>query len=331
MNDLGRMSVLGCGRWGSFHLWYGSRCGLAVTGWEPGDSEPFRMLAERRANRHLALPDDVTLTTDLDSALETDILVIATPSSELGGLCSVLRGRDLSRIHMILCMKGLEKGTGRRLSEIVRAGGLEPASLSAWVGPGHPSLLAAGQPTCMLIASDDDESSTLLADRLGSRLVRLYRSADMTGCELGAASKNVVGIAAGLLDGLGWQGLKGALMARAPLEVARLVTALGGDWRSVFGLSHLGDYEATLFSSLSRNRLMGECLATGRPYTEGLAEGVETCGALLLLASRTGVEMPITGAVERVLNGSTCPAEAVAGLFERPMKDEFPRSAGGAL
>lgn len=120
-------------------------------------------------------------------------------------------------------------------------------------------------------------------------------------------------------------------MARAPLEVARLVAALGGDWRSVFGLSHLGDYEATLFSPLSRNRLMGECLATGRPYTEGLAEGVETCGALLLLASRAGVEMPITAAVGRVLDGSTGPQDAVAGLFDRPLKDEFPRGAGGVL
>lgn len=331
MIGLGRMSVLGCGRWGSFHLWYGSRCGLGVTGWEPAGSEPFRLLARDRANRHLALPADVVLTTDLDSALDTDILVIATPSSELGGICSLLAGRDLSGIHLVLCMKGLERNTGRRLSEVVRAGGLEPASLSAWVGPGHPSLLAAGQPTCMLIASGDEESSALLADRLGSRLVRLYRSGDMTGCELGAASKNVVGIAAGLLDGLGWQGLKGALMARAPLEIARLVTALGGDWRSVYGLSHLGDYEATLFSPLSRNRLMGECLATGRPYTEGLAEGVETCGALLLLASRTGVEMPITEAVGRVLGGTAGPLEAVAGLFDRPMKDEFPRSPGGVL
>lgn len=328
MPGLNRMSVLGCGRWGSFHLWYGAGLDLEVTGWEPAGSESFAQLSRDRRNRYLALPDSVRLTSDLDEAVETDILIIAAPSCELAGICSVLSGRDLSGSHVILCMKGLEAGTGRRLSQVFLGSGIEPLSLSAWVGPGHPSLLVSGQPTCMLIASEEESASALLAGRLGSRLVRLYRSRDLAGCEIGAAAKNVVGIAAGILDGLGWQGLKGALIARAPLEVARLVSATGGDWRSIYGLAHLGDYEATLFSEHSRNRLRGECLATGRPYTEGLAEGVEACPALLLLASRTGVDMPITSAVGMVLDGRAAPRAAIEELFDRPLKEEFPSPPG---
>ncbi len=328
MPGLNRLSVLGCGRWGSFHLWYGATLGLEVTGWEPEGSLPFERLIRERRNRYLAIQPEVRLTVDIDQAVDTDILVISTPSGGLADVCALLSGRDISKVHLVLCMKGLEKGTGRRLSRIVCESGVEPRSISAWVGPGHPALLAAGQPTCMIIASEDETASSLLAGRLGGRLVRLYMSRDLAGCEIGAASKNVIGIAAGMLDGLGWQGLKGALMARAPLEVARLVSATGGDWRSVYGLSHLGDYEATLFSPHSRNRLKGECLATGRPYDEGLAEGVDTCGALLLLAARSGVEMPISDAVERVLDGKSTPREAAEGLFDRPLREEFPSAPG---
>ena len=324
MPGLNRLSVLGCGRWGSFHLWYGAGLDFEVKGWEPAGSEPFALLERERRNRYLVLPDGVRLTNDLDEALDTDLLIIATPSRELAGICGLLSGRDLCRTHVILCMKGLETGTGRRLSQVFLGSGIEPLSLSAWVGPGHPVLLVSGQPTCMLIASEDDSASALLVERLGSRLVRLYRSRDLAGCEIGAAAKNVIGIAAGILDGLGWQGLKGALMARAPVEVARLASATGGDWRSIYGLAHLGDYEATLFSEQSRNRLRGECLATGRPYTEGLAEGVEACAALILLAARTGVEMPITSAVGMVLDGRVAPRAAIEELFDRPLKEEFP-------
>ena len=100
----------------------------------------------------------------------------------------------------------------------------------------------------MIIASEDENDSVRIAKQLSSELIRFYWSRDIIGCEVGAAAKNVIGIAAGILDGLNHSGLKGALMARAPQEVARLVAAMGGDWRSVYGLSHLGDYEATLFS-----------------------------------------------------------------------------------
>jgi glycerol-3-phosphate dehydrogenase (NAD(P)+) len=219
-------------------------------------------------------------------------------------------------------MKGLEKNTGLRMSEVCSECGVEARSLSAWLGPGHPQELVSGVPTCMLVASSDEGDSGRISSVLGSSLIRFYRSQDLAGCEIGAAAKNVVGIAAGMLDGLGYSGLKGALMARAPQEVARVVAAAGGDWRSVYGLSHLGDYEATLFSRLSRNRALGEAIVKGGGQS-GLAEGVETSAALELLADRLGVEVPITSAVRAVIRGDFTAAEAIEKLFGRPSREEF--------
>lgn len=319
----GGVSVLGCGRWGSFHLWYSSRLGFRTAGWEPPGSEPLGRLSRERANDFLTLPPSVELTDDLGRMLDCEWLILAVPVQRLRELARSLSGRLPGDARAVLCMKGLERGTGLRPSEILREEGIA-SSVTAWVGPGHPALLVAGQPTCMLAVSEDEGMAAAVCSTFGSRLIRMYSSADMTGCELGAASKNVVGIAAGMLDGLGLPGLKGALMARAPLEMARLCEACGGSWRSAYGLAHLGDYEATLFSPHSRNRAWGEALATGGPLPGGTAEGVETCGAIELLAARSGVEVPITSAVGSVIRGESTPADAVSALFDRPVKGEFP-------
>jgi glycerol-3-phosphate dehydrogenase (NAD(P)+) len=317
-----RISVLGCGRWGSFHLWHAAMLGYRPTGWEPAGSRVLEMLSRDRSNEYLSLPEGVVLTTDLSEALEADVLLVSVPSQEWRGLSSTIASSDLGSTDLLLCMKGLEKGTGARMSEIALQTGIRARSVSAWLGPGHPQELVSGVPTCMLIASSRDEDASRLAGLFGSGLIRFYRSTDLAGCEIGAAAKNVVGIAAGMLDGLGFCGLKGALMARAPQEMARVASAAGGDWRSVYGLSHLGDYEATLFSRLSRNRAFGEALVRGlRP--DGLAEGVETAGALELLAQGLGVEVPITSAVEAVILGEYGAREAIDKLFGRPSREEF--------
>ena len=144
----------------------------------------------------------------------------------------------------------------------------------------------------------------------------------MIGNEIGAAAKNVIGIAAGVLDGLGLSTLKGALMSRGTREVARLIAAMGGNERSAYGLCHLGDYEATLFSPYSHNRAYGESLITGAPMTK-LAEGHPTAAALHRLAAENGVEMPIVAAVYSILYEGAEPKAAVARLFERRQGQEF--------
>lgn len=319
-----KQTVLGCGRWGSFHAWYGNRVGNRVTLWEPEGSPVLANLRATRRNEYLVLPDDIILTDDLEEAISDAVFInIAIPAQELRNLAIKLRSLDLSDSFLILCMKGLEYSTGKRLSEIVVEEGLIPAGLVAWIGPGHPQQFLAGVPSCMLLVSDDKNVVQKTITSIASDLIRFYRSEDMIGCEIGAAAKNVIGIAAGMLDGLGMEGLKGALMARGPQEVARLVSALGGDWRSVYGLSHLGDYEATLFSEYSRNRGFGFSLARGENYS-GLVEGVPTTHAMLELAKPCGVDLPITKAVSTVLSGELTPGEVIEMLFMRPAKDEFP-------
>jgi glycerol-3-phosphate dehydrogenase (NAD(P)+) len=295
---------------------------MRVTGWEPESSEPFMELRSRRRNTYMELPDEVHLTCDLKDAADADIMVVAVPVQRFRNLARDLSRLDLTGVLVALCMKGLERETGKRPTEIAEDEGVSPAGLCTWVGPGHPQQLLKGVPSCMLVASELPEVAETLSGRMGSDLLRLYRSTDLVGVEIGAATKNVVGIAAGMLDGMGYSGLKGALMARAPQEVARLVGALGGDWRTVFGLSHLGDYEATLFSPYSRNRAYGAALVKEETF-EGLAEGVETSAAVAHLADRLGVDMPITNAVRGIMDGEYTAVEAVEMLFGRPEREEF--------
>lgn len=319
-----KQAILGCGRWGGFHLWYGAGLGHEMTGWEPAESEPFRELVRTRQNGFLSIPDSVLLTSSLTDAIrDAEQIVVSCPAQTFRSLARTLSGHDLSAVDLVLCMKGLESDTGMRLSAVALEEGVNPRSLSAWVGPGHPQEFVKGVPGCMIVASDNEAAAVRVSATASSPLIRIYHSRDLTGCEIGAAAKNVIGIAAGMLDGKGMTGLKGALMARAPQEVARLVAAAGGDWRSVYGLSHLGDYEATLFSPWSRNRAWGEAFARGGSV-EGLAEGVPTSEALLMLARELGVELPITGMVAGMINGRISFGEAVEALFGRPRKEEFP-------
>lgn len=298
-----------------------------MIGWEPGDAPGFQELQQTGKNRYLELPDDIQLTTDLSRIPACDIVTVAVPAQEFRNVASGLSEFDLSDSDLILCMKGIEKGTGLRMSEIALQEGLNPRSLSVWVGPGHPQQFLVGVPSCMLIASSKDKDSIRISGLMGSDLIRFYRSQDLIGCEVGAAAKNVIGIAAGILDGFDLSGLKGALMARAPQEVARLVAAMGGDWRSIYGLSHLGDYEATLFSPFSHNRMYGEAFARGaREEMSELAEGVDTSVAIMMLAETYNVDMPITLTVRRIISGDISAYEAIAELFARPEKEEFPEN-----
>ncbi len=219
-------------------------------------------------------------------------------------------------------MKGLEEETGKRLSEIMTENGFPKDKIAVWVGPGHIQEFTAGKPNCMVIDGYSRELVKTLADTFRSNLIRFYYGDDVIGSEVGAAAKNVMGIAAGILDGGGYTSLKGPLMARGAREVSRLIAAMGGNELSAYGLCHLGDYETTLFSQYSNNRKYGEDLILGRKFTK-LAEGVSTAKALVLLGERYQVEMPITRAVYNIVFEGKDPLSELLGLFSRSMKSEF--------
>ena len=319
-----KVSVLGCGRWGSFLAWYLARIHAEVMIYGREGSATLVALRRDRKNEYVTLPASVSFTTSLKEALDfAETVVISVGTQQLDGLAKSIASVEGHREkEYILCMKGVETESGRRLSEILTDTLGKDTRFAVWVGPGHAEDFTKGIPNCMLISSPDPTLAKELCTRFASPLIRFYSSSDLVGCEIGAAAKNVIGIAAGILDGIGYSSLKGALMARGPREIARLASAMGGDERSIFGLCHLGDYEATLFSLHSHNRRFGECFAKGEGYDK-LAEGVHTVKALMVLKERYGVSLPICTAIYRAVHEGADIAEEMAGLFLRDQKEEF--------
>ena len=318
-----KVSVIGCGRWGTFLAWYLDRSGQEVTLYGRKGSRRMEGLLATRTNGVTTLPESVELTQDLDRVLDCQVLVISVGSQSLRNLLQEIAGKGWGPGRkLVLCMKGLETGTGKRLSTIVKEELGESARVAVWLGPGHVQEFTAGIPNCMVIDSDDEALKEELVSTFSSELIRFYYGRDMIGNEVGAAAKNVIGIAAVMLDGLKLSSLKGALMSRGTREIARLIQALGGNELSAYGLCHLGDYEATVFSKYSHNRRYGEAFVKGEPFEE-LAEGRATVKALVELGSKYGVSLPICRGVHQVLYEGADPKETLDSLFSRSLKNEF--------
>lgn len=271
----------------------------------------------------LTFKESIEFTDDLQKAVDrAELMVISISSQALRSFMQRLSKLNLEGKTIVLCMKGVEVETGKRLTEIVEEYITDKTSVAIWVGPGHPQDFRDGIPNCMVVDSKSDEVKKHIVDEFSSELIRFYLGSDLIGSEIGAAAKNTIGIAAGMLDGLNLSSLKGALMSRGTREIARLIKAMGGNELSAYGLCHLGDYEATLFSPYSHNRRYGEMLVNGEKF-ERLAEGVDTTKALVLLGERYNVDLPICKAVFDVLNGKESPKESLSALFMRSIKGEF--------
>ncbi len=318
------VSVLGCGRWGGFIAWYLNKIGHNVTSWGLEGTKEIAELMATHKNKYLTMPETVKLTTDLDMAVGTaDVIVISISSQALGSFAESLKKYDLKNTPVVLCMKGINSETGKRLSEVItEVLGEENIKVAVWVGPGHVQDYTKGIPNCMVIDSRHEDIKHMLVEHFSSDLIRFYYGNDLIGNEVGAAAKNVIGIAAGMLDGANLTSLKGALMARGTREISRLIVAMGGKELTAYGLSHLGDYEATLFSQNSHNRAYGEGFIKGEKF-ESLAEGVETSKAMMILKERYNVEMPICEAVYSILHKGADANDAMKGLFLRSIKNEF--------
>ena len=317
-----KMTVIGCGRWGSFIAWYLHRLGHQVTLYGRETSKDMHRFLTERKNDLLTLPSAIKLTTSLDCALNADVIFISISSQSLQSLMDNIKAHTPKNQTFVLCMKGLEVSTGRRLSQVAQ-GSLDPSNaVAVWLGPGHVQEFCHGIPNCMVIDSEQPQTKENLIDLLSGNLIRFYYGQDLIGNELGAAAKNVIGIAAGMLDGLHLSTLKGALMSRGTREIARLIAAMGGNELSAYGLCHLGDYEATVFSQYSHNRKFGEAFILGEPYA-ALAEGYATTKALVALGQAHGVDLPICDAVYQMLYEAAVPGDTLQALFARSLKNEF--------
>ena len=304
------ISVLGCGRWGSFIAWYQATVlKNKVVNWGPEGSKSYETLKKEGKNEYVALDSSIELTCDLEYAVKfADVIIISISSQGLRGFMEKVTKYPVGNKIFVLCMKGIEESTGKRLSEILLESGIDKNKIAVWVGPGHIQAFTKGIPNCMVIDSYDEKLKRFIADNFKSNLIRFYYGNDIIGTEIGAAAKNVLGIAAGVLDGSGYVSLKGPLMARGAYEVGRFIKAMGGEFTSAYGLAHLGDYETTLFSEYSHNRMYGEMMAHGAKFDK-LAEGVMTAKAMKELGDKG--------------DGAENCMKIILKLFERSTKSEF--------
>ncbi len=319
-----KVSVIGCGRWGTFLGWYvANYCktdGVVIYGLEGTPS--YDELHQTGKNEYLTLSDNMSLTTDLSEALKNDFIIISINCQNSRSLAKQLNEYDMNGKTLLLAMKGLEEPSAEILADVYKQEIKQNVHIATLGGPGHVEDYMRKVPSAAVIDSYDFETQDRVIQFMQSDLIRFYYGTDLIGNQVGAALKNVIGIAAGILDGLGWYGLKGALMARAPIEVGRLIKFKGGNPASAYGLAHLGDYEATLFSRNSHNRMYGEMFAKGESYGKS-AEGVGTLRAVKAIADKENIEMPICQALYRAIFEGADIEATIKGLFDRSLKKEF--------
>ncbi len=328
-----KIAVLGAGAWGSaLAVHFAAR--HEVTLWTRSEAHAQAMSSERENARYLpgiGLPAALQLTHRLDEAIQNaDLLLVAVPSGALRSLLGLLAEKAIGCPLVWVC-KGFEEGSGKLPHEIVSE--ILPAVPSGVLsGPSFAIEVAKGMPTAMTLASQHPRIIDDIAHRLHGGTLRIYTSDDVVGIELGGAVKNVIAIAAGISDGLGFgHNARAALITRSLAEITRLGLALGGHMETFMGLSGMGDLILTCTGDLSRNRQVGLRLAKGEKLgtiIESLghvAEGISTAPEVLRLATRLGVDMPITRAVNSVLYENLSPRQAVEDLLHRNQKAEDPR------
>lgn len=322
--NMSEISVIGSGRWGTFLAWYAANCcGMErVKIYSRPTSPDFIELKETRKNAYLSLSDNMFLYEKVSEVLDNDFIIISIGSQHLRSLAKELNGYNVTGKTFLLAMKGLEEPNATLLSTVMREEIKQPIHIATLGGPGHVQDYMKKVPSCAVIDSDEEEVKDRVIKMLQSDLIRFYYGADFIGNQIGAALKNVIGIAAGILDGLEWYGLKGALMARAPVEVGRFIKHFGGNPMTAYGLSHLGDYEATLFSKHSHNRMFGEMFAKGEGFGK-LAEGYYTLKAVKNIADRENINMPICQALYKAVYEGADVKQTIRSMFDRGLKHEF--------
>ncbi len=319
------IGVAGAGAWGTALALATARAGHAVRLWARDPAHAAALAASRWNERYLpgvTLAIGIEVTAEIASLRATEPLLLVVPAQGVRAVVGQLAGYAG---RVVTCAKGLEQGSGLRLSEIVQAE-LPDATAAALSGPSFAHEVATGLPTALTIAAERNEEAHELALLLASPGFRLYPSDDLLGVELGGAVKNVIAIAAGAVAGKGLgENARAALITRGLAEMARLCEALGARRETLMGLSGLGDLMLTATSLTSRNTRFGHALGLGRSPAEllapgqALSEGAYTAEAVCRLGARAGVELPISQAVRAVVAGETSLDEAVAALLTRPI------------
>lgn len=316
------ISVLGAGAFGTALAVAFARNGTPVTLWAR-DQDAAKAMQETRQNPRLPgvdLPDLVSVTAEFASAL-TDVVLLAVPMQKLRGLLET--HPELTNRTLVACCKGVELGTQLGPVAVIRDV-LPDATPAILTGPSFATDIARGLPTALTLAVPDEATGKALQDQLKSPNIRIYRTTDTVGAELGGALKNVIAIACGIAIGAGLgDSARAALMTRGYAEMQRMARALGAQPDTLAGLSGFGDLTLTCSSEQSRNYRFGLSLGRGEAFDPSVTvEGAATARAALARAKSMQVDMPITAAVVAVLDGGLQIRDAMEMLLARPPKEE---------
>jgi glycerol-3-phosphate dehydrogenase (NAD(P)+) len=329
-----RVAVFGSGSWGTAFSLILADAGSDVALWGRRSELTEAINAKHENPDYLPgieLPRTIAATADAEGAAKgAELIVLAVPSQELRSNLTAWAPLLPADGVVLSLSKGVELGTTKRMSEVVlEVTGLPPARVAVLSGPNLAGEIAQRQPAASVIACADEEVAARVQALCHTPYFRPYTNTDVVGTELGGAVKNVIAIAVGMADGMGFgDNAKASLITRGLAETARLGAAFGADPYTFSGLAGLGDLVATCSSPLSRNRTFGEKLGRGQSVAEivastrQVAEGVESCGSILQLARDHGVDVPIVEHVVAVVHEGVPPREVLRSLMSRSAKPE---------
>lgn len=329
---MANIGIIGAGSWGTALAWLLSNNGSRVTVWSVIEEE-IQMLKEGREQKDklpgVILPSDMEFTTDLASAVDgKDMLVLAVPSPYTRSTAAKMAPYVKSGQKIINVAKGIEESTLMTLSEIIEEE-IPQAETAVLSGPSHAEEVGKGIPTTIVVGAKNRQTAEFLQNLFMSPVFRVYISSDVMGIEIGAALKNVVALAAGMADGLGYgDNTKAALITRGIAEIARLGISMGGRIETFYGLTGIGDLIVTCASMHSRNRRAGILIGKGASMEEAMkevkmvVEGVYSAKAGYALSQKYGVSMPIVEQVNRILFEGMPASDAVKELMLRDKKVE---------
>ncbi len=315
------IGIVGAGAFGTALAVALARTGQSVRLWgrDPATMDTARDTRTLPRLHGIPLPDTLLPTSDSHDLDECDTLLLAVPMQTLAAVLSTL---PLRPAHAVAACKGVDLTTLDGPTALIRAAWPEtiPAILS---GPSFAADIARGLPTALSLACADDDAGQFLQSALSAPTLRLYRTTDVTGVELGGALKNIVAIACGAAIGAGLgDSARAALMTRGMAEMIRLATAMGARPETLMGLSGLGDLALTCASPQSRNFALGHALGAGTPPAQATTEGTATAEAALRLAARHDVDLPITRATADLVAGRVTVKDAMRALLDRDLTQE---------
>jgi glycerol-3-phosphate dehydrogenase (NAD(P)+) len=330
---MSRVAIIGAGAFGTALACVVRRAGSDAIVWAR-DSSIAESIASGKGNPAYlpgyGLEPGIAATTDLSTALDgADAVLLAVPSQFLRGVTEKMASLLAPGVPAILCAKGIERATCALMTELV-AETLPQARVAVLSGPTFAKEVAAGLPTAVTLATKEGDLGRRLVELIGSTAFRPYLSDDPVGAEIGGAVKNVIAIACGIMVGRGMgDNARAATMTRGLAEILRLGHKLGGRGETLMGLSGVGDLSLTCNGMLSRNLTLGIALGEGRSLDDilgerrAVTEGVATAGSVVELAARHGVEMPISRAVDNIVNRGADVELTIAEVLARPFRPEF--------